>query len=116
MYKVVREDLTSFNSGNLQYKINKWVKPEYGKLFVFDTIENAKEFLSEYRFRTYHIYRCKVKGYVEPFLMLRTQNGLDYVKAWACELDTKIPAPKGTWVCDAVKLKDLMFTQVSLYV
>lgn len=64
MLKILRQDLTSYNWGDFQYVVDKWVKPEFGKLFVFDTIENLLNF--ETNLKEYRVFECQVRGAV-PF-------------------------------------------------
>lgn len=73
MYKVVRkmDDKyyeTSINNtvSIIEYKVNEWVSPlvSHTRLFVFNTLENAKVFLDKYFFnyKEYYIFECEVKN------------------------------------------------------
>jgi len=109
MFKVLREDHTSFNIGNLKYGIGLWVKPEFGKLFVFDTIENARASLPRWRKKEFLIYGCSVRGEVKRFYGKVPQCRIDYKKFWAGNWDgcEGLRVPSGTLLVDEIKLEYL---------
>jgi len=111
----------------LKYEINEWTYPTIkgSKLFVFDTIENAMEFLHtnmnlKYQFSTFSIFdrgtiwMCEVhnpskNGIVADSLR---NNWQTVIKAWKLRKYKKrfkhlvhlIRPPNGTLFVDAVKL------------
>lgn len=116
MYKVVRvsKDGKRLSYGNtphaLEYSQEKWTTPKIGKLFVFDTLENAKNFLTSYHPDScagYEIYDCEVKN-EEPCDKLASVSYI--VEFWNKSLNyISVRAPRGTYMCDAVRLKERVF-------
>ena len=63
-YKVVTCFLWSARSGSVQYQVNKWVNaPGNTRLFVFDTLHEAKNFRNDKE----RIYKCHIKGGIKYF-------------------------------------------------
>ena len=85
------------------------VYPQYGKLFVFDTLKNANDFI----YGT-HIFECEIVGkpiapkkivdseyisYIQKYWQLRkNKKGLQSIDKYL------VDAPKGTLLVDGVKL------------
>ena len=70
-YKVVNSLLWSSRSGSVQYKVNEWVDaPGNTRLFVFDTLHEAKNFRNDNE----KIYECYVKGGIKYFGSLCAYN------------------------------------------
>ena len=117
-YKKVNLDSTSINGlpkWSIRYYLNTWTYPlpDTDGLFVFDTLENAKNFPYGHA-----IYECKV---VNPRLIkvifdvvstdspTRSTEGIG--KFWKMRRQRKKPkdiclmsSPKGTYLCDAVMI------------
>lgn len=69
-YKVVRQDhqgeLISTGVSSIEYKQNEWtIAPDGTRLFVFDSLQNAKDFLDDYIGGV--IYECEVEGGIKGF-------------------------------------------------
>lgn len=101
----------------INYRTQRWVKPKLpnSKLFVFDSLENAKKFTQDRwedspRVKEY-IYECEVKN---PTVANRICDfyGLgSFVKYWKGALICGTSsAPKGTYFADAVKLTKRVWT------
>ena len=86
-YKLVNSDLASFNmrpdnykkkiflaeGSAIQYVVGEWVNPTIGgsKIFIFDTLENCKSFLSKMTRDTQagtRIFECEAKGVTNEFI------------------------------------------------
>lgn len=91
---------------SVEYKIGKWVKPKLkgSKLFVFDTFKHAREWSS-----CELLFKCEVKNsrekrrilFGEVNVLAVTKNVENF---WKGKKMFNKKAPKGTYVCDAVKL------------
>ena len=107
MYKVVsyyNNIYYSASSFKIKYIFNKWVFPEYGKLFVFDTLENATEYISPTK--NLKIFKCDILGEPEKpekicDWSLTTQEQRDY---WNGKTVSTMKPHLGTILVDAVKL------------
>ena len=91
------------------YNFNNLVYPQYGKLFVFDTLKNADDF----RYGT-HIFECEIVGkpiapkkivdseyisYIQKYWQLRkNKKGLQSIDKYL------VDAPKGTLLVDGLRL------------
>ena len=89
-----------------EYKINKWVEPKLKgtKLFVFDTLKHAREWSGSIQ-----IYKCEIKNPGRRlFILCGMINVLEITENvenfWKNKKRSKYSPPKGTIVCDAVKL------------
>ncbi len=71
-WKVVRYDgkyyysVTTNKEWALNYKIGKKTKPRIGKIFVFDTRENARTFVKNRLIPRYKIFKAEIIGNVYP--------------------------------------------------
>jgi hypothetical protein len=117
-YKVLTPDRMSFTKtkGRIEYYIARWVYPRvpHSKLFVFDSIENARRAAIPSRHR---IYKCEVKNpqgikYIAPFynynhvkLFWKLKHSKKKFSHLQC---TSNGVPQGTLICDAVKLIERM--------
>jgi hypothetical protein len=78
-YKVVcliDGELQSTNSAvRVTYKLDKWTKPKmkHSRLFVFDTIENARYALNMLNGHSHKIYMCEARGVI-PARYIRDEN------------------------------------------
>ena len=96
----------------IHYKFKKWVKPDIGKIFIFDTLKNAKKFLELNFDKPWRIYKCYAKNVGPIEQVLQTSNfGLLHCEAfWDNKLnnDEKIHLTcyvlRGTLVADSVML------------
>lgn len=91
-YKVVRNDwvnrgLISARSGNVQYKVGEWVNaPENTRLFVFDSLQKAKEFCRD---QPDEIYECQIKGGVKGFGAYRSSDNETFWKMFNAIISKK---------------------------
>lgn len=109
-YKVVSPALRSARhypkSGAIQYKINKWVTPPIGKIFIFETKKDAIQFQLFYE----KIYKCVVKNptkakyYAQSCMTCLVDFWKNYNSNKLSEMDGVGKPPKGTIYCDAIKL------------
>jgi len=103
MYKLLRLGLQS-SFAHYSYKLGCWNRPEYGKLFVFDTIENAKLYWAKRPPDIdYVLYSCSV---INPKRADRiAASALDFCVFWRGHnyLPT-MKAPRGTFFVDGVWL------------
>ena len=110
-YKVVTSTLRSARhypkSGAIQYKINEWVTPPIGKIFIFETKKDAIQFQLFYE----KIYKCVVKNptkakyYAQSCMTCLVDFWKNYNKpAELAKMSGISKPPKGTIYCDAVKL------------
>lgn len=122
-YKIVDfKNKSAFVGGipglSVNYKLNKWTYPEFknSKLFIFKKIKNVKRWLKFFRYNdSSKIYKCEVKNPTIKRILLSPnfrdleisiKSGLmlrfwGRKKLWASE---RRRVPRGTYVCDAVKL------------
>lgn len=107
VYKAVRKFGIGFFSAinhqcPLYYEVGEWTFPKIGKIFAFDSFENAKAYCGSYR----EIFEAEASG-VEP---IATIASLEHRKAiknfWEDRLrDNQMAlAPNGSVVCAALKL------------
>ena len=88
-YKVVTEALLSaFVIGEtaVQYKVGKPVYPLFGKLFVFDDLEHAKEFGSRRHWQYWtklEIWECEITGPQPPPKYIPWQRNQRMADFWA---------------------------------
>lgn len=113
-YKVVNSHNKSArwwprNLSRIHYKINEWITPDIGKIFIFDTLKNAIEF--HYGFDNEKIYKCVVKNPTKAEYYLNNSNSSieDFWKNYnkpteLAKINGVAEPPKGTIYCDAVKL------------
>jgi len=104
MYKVVSKNLRSVIVGSIDYKIGLWVKPKYGKLFVFKHLKDAKRF----RAGGSRIFKCQVTNPEPKARIISWACSSLFRDFWAGNelfYDYLRPAPQGTYVCDSVKLE-----------
>lgn len=95
----------------LEYKPDCWNYPQFGKLFVFDSLYNLYSFLTPTNNRVLKVFECEVKN---PVRIKYQPGGSDYVEFYQQFWKNKQrhkklgvytrPSHKGTVVCDAVKL------------
>lgn len=111
-YKVVGKNLSSLNQGfnKVQYARNVTSYPKIGKLFVFKNIEDAESFVVlEY---WYKIFKCEVTNPhgIKRISSYPSQDAIFWKqKAQKKHIDVPtMKAPKGTYVCDSVKLIEEM--------
>lgn len=120
-YKILMRDMTSINGANsftIRYKLNEWTFPKIdgSGLYVFDNLENAKDFTL--RESGILIYECEV---VNP-RKIKKLISISYLSTGYLNklLETKKrhkkqsfywlrDVPKGTVLCDAVKLTRLVY-------
>lgn len=84
------------------YRHNKWVYPRIGKLFVFKRLSDAEMFTYEFSCWRPKIFGCEVEN---PQYQSRVAMSWCIGDFWANNgfAMTDI-APKGTYICDAVKI------------
>jgi len=103
MFKVTRHDNASINrfGERVYYEIGEWVKPRFGKLFVFDTIENTQNFIHDWG--GFRLYRCEALNAERLNTMCLPIMWDRFEKFWKGQA-VKYSTPTGTYGCDAVKL------------
>lgn len=116
-YKVLKNSQSILSdlpiSIRVEYKLNEWVKPklENSPLFVFNSLDKAKSHYTQMSADS--IYECEVKN---PRRIKVIAAIIDYyalntvIRFWknrkrkkGCKVSSW-PAPKGTIICDEVKL------------
>lgn len=110
MYKVVhvaRDKYVSASSWDekttIEYKIGEWVKPNFGKLFVFSELSSAVAF-SLKRFSKTAIFKCEVKNPEIAEEMCYYSNEIrDYWRGFSVPT---VKPPKNTVFVDEVKLTE----------
>ena len=60
----------------LYYKLHEWIKPKIGKIFIFDTLIHAKDFMRLDQTREWRIYKCYAKNVTSINKIL--EPGLSY--------------------------------------
>lgn len=113
MFKVTDGNLQSTGTYKIQYRIGKWVKPQFGKLFVFKCINSARNFAnsSSYWNEPRKIFECGCKKVEEiheiPFITIDYRQYIDF---WNGLRNIPLPSPpKGTMICNQVKLVRRVF-------
>lgn len=113
-YKVVRKrdktnkDLTSVirNNFSIKYKTQRWRKPRLqgSKIFVFDSLANAKYFVSRSNGFKLAIYECEVQNPVKAtgYAFCADDNAI--LNFWNGTDQDNFQLPIGTYFVDKVKL------------
>lgn len=116
-YKILTRDLTSINGIiNISYKEHEWMRPVKGTdgLFAFDNLDDALNFKNKYLHAV--LYTCDVTfpRKIKIILNPAADHDLDednIMCFWRKrrnkqKIDSSITfhAPKGTVLCDAIKL------------
>lgn len=95
LYSFVREC-------SIEYKLNEWVTPSFGKLFVLDSLENLQRFCF---INTYHrIFECEVTNPTTGPMYIPHSTPHEYKCFWDGKL-IGVPCHTGTVLVDALKLK-----------
>ena len=90
----------------IKYKLNEWVKPIKGILYVFSNLEDAENFKFS---RGNSIFECEVENPVKGGLIIAGSYQSDHIYRFLTshidikEFCTHFP-PNGTITCSAVKL------------
>lgn len=85
----------------IQYSIGEWIKPEFGKIFVFDTEYNARMFGNF----NHRLFKCEVENPVKIEKICAYDFDRDYKKFWRTNLvDHYGYPPTGSYVCNAIRL------------
>jgi hypothetical protein len=116
-YKVVRrrdktnKDLTSVttNGFSIKYKTQRWRKPRLqgSKIFVFDSLNNARCFIAKNSGFNLVIYECEVQNPVKAqcYAYIADDNSILYFWRRGLEEDkSDFQLPVGTYFVDKVKL------------
>jgi hypothetical protein len=103
----------------LKYSVGKWKKPIIGKILYFSELENAVSFCGEYHWRVFRdggeeeymleIYKSEIDNGVKAPYSLCGSNDYDAIfwtdiGGFLNSRNITIPSPKGTWMCDRIKL------------
>jgi len=98
---------------DIKYNLNEWTKPTIGKLFVFDSLQDARNF----PYGTY-IFECEIQGTpIRPKKIVHSHYTGGIKQFWNLRQKKKslkslehklINAPKGTVLVDAVKITKLV--------
>ena len=95
---VMKSSARAYFDGSIFYRLNEWVTPTFGKLFVFNNLETAKSFMCS----SERIFECRVRNPSRIYRIPKYMKDLkDY---WEGKKVKKKDAPKGTRLCDAVML------------
>lgn len=86
----------------IHYRTQRWVKPKIpkSKIFVFDSLENARSF-KDYN---EHIYECEVRNPIKCSKIANLLHDIYSFWIWTWTSVSTSEPPKGTYICDAVKL------------
>ena len=116
-YKVVRrrdktnKDLTSVitNGFSIKYKTQRWRKPRLqgSKIFVFDSLNNARCFITKNSGNNLVIYECEVQNPVKAKSYAFTADDESILRFWRFKLEeysSSFQLPVGTYFVDKVKL------------
>ena len=129
VYKVCRKDKGKLKSAmprlilqrgkevfiaQLTYKPGVVTYPKFGKIFAFDNLTNAKNFVAEYYLLNFEIWSASAPK-AEPIDIISadikylSSSLISRLKAFWLGKDCKktMPAPKGTVVCPNLKLEKL---------
>lgn len=115
MFKLLRQKnnkYLSLNDGDhcLVYPVEEWIKPKFGKIFVFLEVENALNFIPAQHISDikYVLYECEV---INPLLMSYSAlHQEDYRSFWDIMIGGYVKTielmttPPYTYVCDAIIL------------
>lgn len=124
-YKVVRSwhnkllSCTTHGIYECEYKLNVITKPKIGKLFVFDSLLNARNLLSsiigsQYSSFTYRVYECEITNAESiDYLPTSFDSNINWFWEQVKSYDRKYQnnlwkSPHGTHGCDSVKLTKLI--------
>lgn len=107
-YKCLSETNQSINGFvTIQYSFGRIIKPEVGKLFVFNTLNNAKKYYDT------KIYLCSVKNAYEcarsilNIYHISTDSVKEYWKNERYDFYATLP-PNGTMLCDELVLLEMV--------
>jgi hypothetical protein len=107
--------ITDNKNWSIQYKLNEFVKPKVNnsKLFVFCTLQSAKDFLLHNNYdNNRQIYKCEALNVTKCLLICKKVTNIpDYWKYYNIVRKMKFlikASPKGTGHADAVKLLERM--------
>ena len=119
-YKVVHKDfsgrlVSSTTEGiyKVEYNIDKVTKPIIGKLFIFDSILNAKSYIHtiqislNYFADNKYIYKCETLNPEPLTLMALPLNNISIKRFWTKEYELHPilwETSLGTYVCDSLTL------------
>lgn len=110
MYKVLSSKLYSYVALQYHayhYNLTDWNYPKVGKFFVFDTLENAKNFIAFGQ-----IYKCDVLNPL-PQNYILSVSCLEFIpEFWRKQFKTYMKLalpPKGTYVCDGLRLNEKVY-------
>lgn len=117
MYKVVRkkdDKLVSYvdHENALEYTPGEWISPKIGKIFVFETYDDAMFFLRlhspDKKLDQYEIYYCDV---VNPQKCENVADTRFIREFWDGTIEFRhvCKSPKGTYMCDKILLKKRVF-------
>lgn len=107
------------NKYGIKYKLNEVTKPLIGKLFIFDTLQNAKVFVHRESYgntknlKILRIHAKKVSKYKYPIIFQLCCDEKTLMKYWGNDWDQSIISksrgvPRGTLVADEVLPVDII--------
>ena len=108
VFKVVYSDEKGLASAierhyKVIYQPNEWIKPKIGKIFAFNTIEDAREFRAKIGGGPYYeLWKGIGKGIMEIDLICLSWD--DTEQFWEGISTSTFHAPSGTVVVDELKL------------
>lgn len=81
----------------LEYNIGEWTKPKVGKIFVFDSLENAQDFT----WQGDVIFKCEAKNPTKAHYRCFKNNKFE--SFWSGYGNSCDDVPKGTYFADEIK-------------
>jgi len=103
--RVMRSATWPTNDTSLVYKLRKTTKPEFGKIFVFNTRENARDFKKERSglAQDFKILKVKATDVSQIYYIVTCYDSTDYKRMfWNKNINGTCIVPTGTFVASSV--------------